>query len=192
MSRKPTPALLVAAMIALTAAGCGDIVTGGTDHGEVRVLAIGDGGTQSAGPRGSLTFVAGVALVGTNGVETPLAATPTTRTVRIEGTDQASIVVSRVPVGSYSNVRITFSSVTADVEGGLVVGGIPLLGRVDVDIGAGSAAVVELPVQVEVDPRFPSSLVIDLRSAAWLGSTDLISRRVPRAAFTSAVRARVQ
>lgn len=198
-------------LLVLLAASCGDITNGGLDRGEVRAVATGDGQTSSASAhlaesdravsgarssglhalaaaRGTISFSADVTLVPESGAPVRLTTTPASATVRIEGSDFATLAVRQVPIGRYSTVRVVFTSITADVVSGLVVNGVPFLGPLTVDPGAAGTLTIDFAVPLEVEPRFSSTLLIDLRASTWLGAVDLLSRTVPESAFRSAVR----
>jgi hypothetical protein len=203
--------LLAALAFAVPACG-GDIIGVGTG-GEVRAIAIGDGGIHgssvaatdaasssvlhgivdapAAAPTGTVTFVARVSLVSSTGEEIALNASPATRTVRIEGTDQVTVATARVPIGSYTRARVAFTSVTSDVRG-LVVGGFPIPGTVYVAVTESAPALIDTPIQIQVERGFTSSLLIDLQAPVWLATTDVGSRTVAATSFTSAIRVRAQ
>jgi hypothetical protein len=220
MKRSSLPALTVS-LVVLLAASCGDITNGGLDRGEVRTIAIGDsqapgasslagksesppggegaatgaslvGAQTGAAARGTISFSAEVTLIPETGSPVRLTTTPASATVRIEGTDFATLAVRQVPVGRYSTVRVVFSSVAADVEGGLIVNGLPFLGPLSVNAGAAGSLTIESAMQLDVEPRFSSTLLIDLRASSWLPAVDLLSRTVPGTTFRSAVRLHLQ
>ncbi|HEX2095011.1 MAG TPA: hypothetical protein VHG28_21610, partial [Longimicrobiaceae bacterium] len=129
-----------ALLLALLAAGCGrEVVVGGQK--EVETKAVGDGtpegsaalvpdvggrlsASAAAVPRGTLTFVSTISLVAEDGRVFPLTDAPQTTRVRIEGTDQATVSVKRVPAElRYTRARVVFRQVSGDVTAGLLVGG---------------------------------------------------------------------
>lgn len=194
------PALLAAAL-----AGCsGELVGGG--QRDVDAMATGGGGagsarspaqSRSAPAVGPVVFQSGTAT-GTLRVEARVslvrASTPApvgtgSATVRVDGGDTARIASGRVPRGGYDAARVVFTRVTADVGGGLTVGGVELTGRVDVGIAPGDSVVVEMPVAVAAGGS-PVRLLVELDAATWLRAADPFTRTVPPAAFRGAVRLR--
>lgn len=190
----------VAALLLLGGAACGGEVVGGGQTGEVETVATSGDGTGArasatpvpgaaatqAGPAGSVEFTAAVALLRAgSGGEEVLTGGATTR-VALGGADSARVALRDVPAGTYDRVRVSFSRVTADVAGGLVIGGVSVTGTVNVAL-APQPLVVERPLSVVVREGERRRVTIDLRGAAWLGATNPATRLVPAAAFRDAV-----
>lgn len=195
-------AALLAGMMAL--AGCGRELVGGGQR-DVDAVATGDGtsgGSPSmapvfasapAGPSfqangigGTITFDARVSLV-RGGSADPLG--PGTATVLVNGRDTVTVVSGRVSRVEYPTARVVFTRVTANVTGGLVIGGATLTGQVTVGIAPGDSIVVERPVNLG-DADDDATLLIDLDASAWLALANPVTRIVPSAAFQSAVKLR--
>ncbi|HEV2148477.1 MAG TPA: hypothetical protein VGR37_13830 [Longimicrobiaceae bacterium] len=187
-------------LVALLAAGCGrDAIAGG--YKEVETVAVGDGtpdGSASraaaggarwsvAVPQGTLSFTARASLVAEDGRAVPLTEQPREVRVRLDGTDRATLSRALVPPVRYTRARVVFTSVAADVTGGLTIGGLPLLGPVRVAIPAGDSVVVERAVALEPE-RTRETLVVDLNASAWLGAA--LGGNVAPAMFAAAVRIR--
>jgi hypothetical protein len=193
--------------------GCGtDALAGGFD-GEVRTVATsspeGGGANDEAGAaparysrapsaaaEGTVSFDAAVALVSSDGEEVRITKGTVPAVVAIDGSDSSLLGEARVPAGSYARARVTFTRVSADITGGLVVGGLPLLGEVRVQIGAGERLVVERPITLTVAPESQETVIVDLNARAWLDSVINVglpgqTPLVPAAEFTSAVAVRV-
>jgi hypothetical protein len=201
-------------MLALTLAGCGrDIVVGGQQEGEVRTVATSDGttsgsaaarvpieagtitpafGAPAAAARGTVTFAASVTLISDAGEEVVVTNGLSTAQVQIEGPDTTLVGQARVRAATYTRARVEFARVDADVTGGLVIGGIPLLGLIRVEIGANERVIVEAPIQMTVEPKTSETLVVDLNASTWLLSANRLTGLVPAASLRSAVRLRVQ
>lgn len=194
-ARRGLPLLSLTLLLAGT--GCGkDLVAGGardteavaTDSRDAQPGTMGARGnvlSAAAPATGTLTFAARVALVDADGRPVPLNTTPATATVGIAARDTARIVARAVPVQQYATARVVFTSVEANVTGGLAIGGITVTGRVAVAIA--DSVVVERPVTLPPGDG-GVRVVVDLRSSEWLAAADPITRVVPTAAFRSAVR----
>lgn len=193
-------------LLALAVAGCGRELVGGGQR-DVDAVATGGGAEsggsatpassygaeratafQAEGVSGTVTFDARVSLVRA-GRRSAVGAG--SATVRAGGGDTARVAAGRVLEGGYDAARVVFTRVTANVSGGLVVGGVALTGHVDVAIAPGDSVVVEMPVQVS-GSRSPVRLLIELDAATWLRSADPLTRTVPAAAFRGAVRLRAE
>jgi len=194
-------AALLAGMMAL--AGCGRELVGGGQR-DVDAVATGDGtggGSASMAPSytsaptggpvfqangvgGTIGFDARVSLV-RGGTVQPLG--PGSATVRVDGRDTVAVASGRVARVDYPVARVVFTRVTANVTGGLVIGGASVTGRVDVAIA--DSIVVERPVDLG-DEDDDATLLIDLDASAWLALANPVTRVVPAAAFQSAVKLR--
>lgn len=194
----------LAALLAgiMTLAGCGRELVGGGAR-DVDARATGDGtpgrsgsaapsysvarggGTafQADGVTGTITFDARVSLVRA-GQATPLGAG--TATVSASGRDTVLVASGRVDEVAFPVARVVFTRVTANVTGGLVIGGIGLTGQVDVALALGDSVVVERAVDLG-DPEDAATLLIDLDASAWLSAANPLTRTVSAAAFQSAV-----
>lgn len=202
---------IMALALALVAAGCGkELVAGG--YRDVDAVATGDGTPQSSGrpstgavhavvplvwsrtalaaaqPQGTISFDARMSLVSQDGEVVPLTRTGTAAQVRIEGTDTALVATGRVQAVSYTRARVVFTRVTANVTGGLSVGGISLTGIVNVGIAPGDSVVVEAPIAMAASGK--QTLVVDLDASDWLVAS--VGGVVPPSVFRSAVDLRVR
>ena len=129
--------LLLAATVAASA-GCSKELTAGGQTGEV-TTTMSDGGPGSTsqrmpggpgrlhfailpaagGPQGTVHAGLQVALVDGKGAVDPIAAS-SAASVGIGSSTGTTIGLDSVATGSYTIARVTFSSVTADVTGGLL------------------------------------------------------------------------
>jgi hypothetical protein len=87
---------------------------------------------------------------------------------------------------------VVFSRVQAVVIGGLVVGGVPISGEVNVDLGAQSSLTAEREVLIEVERDGALDVVMDLNASTWLASLSVVTLTVPGAALAEAVAVRVR
>lgn len=201
----------LALAMSVTAAGCGPELLGGAQNGEVRAAATSDesGGSSSAAPaagpslstsgstsaaasgiEGEITVAASVWLITADGDQVPVQADRVPGTFRIETADESQIARGDVRAQSYVGVLVEFTSVVAIVEGGLTIGGTPIIGAVTVNMAPAGRVIVQRPVDLTVEPRTTNGLVIDLNSHVWLPATVLPSRTVPAAVFAAAVEIR--
>lgn len=196
----------LALLLMLIGPGCGkELVVGGEKHVDTR--STGDGtpeGSASMAPafdrgpaaglslaaaraQGTITYQARVELLRANGGAVSLGA-PTTATVKIDGSDTVAVIARDLAAGSYTGVRVTFTSVQANVTGGLVIGGTSLTGVVNV--GSPAESIV---VEQTVDLGSPSEsvrLLIDLDASAWLPTVNPATRVVASSVFQGAVKIR--
>jgi hypothetical protein len=191
----------------LTAAGCGkELVVGGERDVEVTGTAGGAQPDRASAPTdaggalgaretlpltgGTVAFTARAQLLTAAGTAHPPGAPIGTATVRVDGADTVRVVAFRTSAGqTYRTVRLTFTTVQAQVTG-LVVGGVEVSGTVTVAVPPGGL-VVERPVLVQPG-RAPLEVLVELNAATWLSAADPGTRVVPAAAFRDAVEVRVR
>lgn len=176
-------ALAVAALLS----GCGDLLSGGQKEIDLRATAGGGRTESGATISGTLSFDVSVHLLGEDGAQHSATGGPVAGQVAIESADSAGVTRGGVSPQGYQRVRAVFTRVEAEVTGGLVVNGLPLLGFMAVDIPPGDSLVVEMEVEMGVAARARETLVLDLAAAAWLPQVDPLTRRAPASAFLAAV-----
>lgn len=199
------------ALLLLTS-GCGkELVGGGQNEGEVRTLVTSEEGNSrslaSEGPHftyadegsggaadaeGTISFDAQVTLIADDGAEVRVTSGTVPGTFRIENADSAEIGRQDVRVKTYARARVEFTRVSANVTGGIVIGGVPLLGEVRVQIGAGERVTVEAPIQLIVRQSGLHELVIDLNAHIWLATANPVTGAISSSTFRSAVEVRAQ
>ncbi|MBI4521607.1 MAG: hypothetical protein HY701_12275 [Gemmatimonadetes bacterium] len=204
--------MLVLAAAQVLLAGCGEVASGGA-RGEVSAYVAGDG------PGGSASAVAGTsALLAGSAWETPagnaVKGTVTLRAqvfvsapngpwievtegereavVDAEGAQEKEVGRRLLDAGIYSRMRIVFTRVDVDVTDGLVIDGIPIVGRVAVNFGGTQRIEVELPISLTLAEDAEVDLVVDLNAQGWLRSANPVTRVVPAAVFRNAVEVRVR
>lgn len=193
------------AVVAATLSGCGTELLGGAQKGDVRAVATNDGNgsepalipaadggaqPQAVGIRGELELAAQVTLIADDGEEVNLVPVGGLVGLRIEGDGEALVARAQVDARTYSAVELTFSQLAADVQGGLVVEGVPLVGAVTVAGAAGMR--VRRPLEFTVTQGGSRTIVIDLNAQAWLPRAELLTRSVPAAAVQQAIEVRVR
>lgn len=207
--RRGLGVLVLAALVAASSA-CGKELMAGGQRGEVTTtMSDGPDGTAArsdrvpsshalrtvlpagTGPQGTVEAEVRVALVDGSG-RVDVIAPGGAATVRIG--DAAGAVLGTddsVSVGLYPTARVTFSSVTADVTGGLLgVGGLPVLGRVSVQLTA--PVTIDVPVALAVEADSEHRVVVDLNASAWLAAVDPVTLTVPASAFRGALAVRAE
>lgn len=196
-------AALLAAITVLPACS-GELVGGGARDADAYATGdgTGPGGSPSLAPRqaispgggvvfqasgitGTIGFDARVSLARLGSVE-PVA-TAEGAVVPANASDTVRLGGSELDEGAFPTARVVFTRVTANVTGGLVIGGTGLTGRVDVAIA--DSVVVEVPVNVSAGSG-DVELLVDLDASAWLAAANPLTRTVSAAAFQAAVKVR--
>jgi hypothetical protein len=86
----------------------------------------------------------------------------------------------------YTELRVIFTKIQAEVEGGLVVNGVPILGEVHVELEDVSLEVTR-PIDVDLQPGGEVGLILDLNAPAWLAGVNPITQTVDETVFAALV-----
>ena len=206
--RRGLGTLLLAAIVAASA-GCSKELTAGGQTSEVTTtMSDGEPGSTSqrmpagpgqlhfallpaaGGPQGTVHAALQVALVTASGAVDPIAAS-SAASVGIGSSIGTMIGLDSVATGSYTIARVTFSSVTADVTGGLLgVGGIPVVGSIAVELT--EPVTLDFPIALSVQPFSEHQIVVDLNASTWLAAVNPATLKVPAAAFRAALAVRAE
>jgi len=168
------------AIAGLTA--CDDLVFDGT-RGELTVAAVGSSFQTSV--RGTVEFDAQVDLFAEVGQDVRVESRP--GVVSIEPGERAILRRQRVPETRFVRVRVTFTRVEAQVDGGLLVRGAPYLGAARVRTPSGGI-VVERTLELDLPSNARGTVIVDLAAPQWLTAVDPGNRWVPTEDFAAALR----
>ena len=143
-------------------------------------LAIGDDL-----PRGEVRVRFALSLVDQDGAVTTLDDDVRVR-VDLEGRDEADAAEAIVVAATYTEMRIVFTEIRAEIESGLIVDGIPILGEIRVELQDVSLE-VSRPVAITLGEGARADLLIDLNAPAWVAAVDPITRTVDPTVFASLI-----
>ncbi|MFP3948244.1 MAG: hypothetical protein ACLFWG_05900, partial [Longimicrobiales bacterium] len=122
----------------------------------------------------------------------PVVAEDSRAVVDVEGRSEATLSRVQLPVGSYPRARVIFTDVHADVEAELLVGNVPVEGRIDVGGPGVDSIVVEREAGITLEEDQEIQLLVDLNSPSWLAEVDLESMLVEAAIFQQEVQVEVR
>jgi hypothetical protein len=190
--------------------GCGNLTAGGED-GEAAVVVSGDApsapaavqGLPSAAiptvltpaaraddggeePDGEVEVAFRLYLVGPNDRVVSLSDDEVRVRVDVRGRQEADVVRRRVPAVHYDALRIIFTEIKAEVDSGLIIDGVPVVGEVRVELENASIT-VDKAIDLDVAEGGSVELLVDLNTETWLRSADPDLRRVAQAIFRDAV-----
>lgn len=205
-----TLCLLTAAIVS---SGCGNLTMGG--FGDATVVVSGDapdaaaalaaaptqatptpGGSLPGGllptsgeeqPEGEVQVTFMLYLVAESGAELQLGEEIEVR-VDLQGVSEADVVREAVPADTYTELRIVFLDIKAEVDAGLVIGGVPVTGEVRVEFDDITLPVSK-PIDLEVIAGGAVEIVIDLNAPAWLQAVDPVAATVDAQVFADLVAA---
>ncbi len=197
----PVFALVVLAFLS----ACGGNVTSG-GFGEVEVLlssdqvaeltqgalqSLGVAPAEAAGLEGTLTVTVRSFIRSGRGIWIELTNGPQQLVLPLE--DPTPVQVARLELfeGPYDAVRTHFGRIRVRVERGLTVGGEPVTGDVEVELGIDGALLVELrPLRVARRERL--SVLLEMNARRWLPFLDRERRLVGEPDFRREFRVRTR
>lgn len=197
-------------------AACGNFTAGGIETGEARVTLTGD--AQPSGPaslapahappnvaasqgpsptddddqpEGEVEAEFRIYLVKDNGGLTALTDTDVRVRVDLEGVEQPQVASRIVDAAVYTEFRIAFTEIEAEVDAGLIINGEPVTGPIDVEL-EGPDLIVDRPLAVDLGDGEVVEILVDLNAADWLQAVDPLTGTVSAEAFASFIEVRVQ
>lgn len=208
MTRRLFWPVAVFPLFLLLAAGCGNLTAGG-QTADVDVTVSGDApdGTSNAlrvpvgttpgrtddddddQPEGEIELEFTLAFVRPDGTEFLLSDDEVEVELDVEGTREVEVLRRAVPAERYTHLRITFTEIEVEVEAGLIVDGIPIVGAIDVELEGGDL-VVERELDLILEEGARLGILIDLNAALWLRAVDPDLRRVADEFVRSAISVR--
>jgi hypothetical protein len=197
----------LAAVMAALGGACGNLTSGG--FGDLEVLVATDSvpaatllappaalsmvpsrvGSQQQMVDGTLTL--GVQVFVLTGSGRTVEVTNGVQELVMPLSGSAPFVLARreLASGAYAAIRTVFVSVVAQVEGGLVVDGVPIRGPVTVDLGSDGRIVVDTPLDLRIEEDLETRIKVDLHTTRWIRLLNN-QRRVQSQDFQREVRVR--
>ena len=183
-------------------AGCGNLTAGGLT-GEATVTVSGDApdaqGTapqravglppfpaQHDVPEGEVRADFFVDLVAANGDEVSMSEDQISIRVDVQGRQELDVAVQTVPATLYTQIRIIFTDIRVEVESGLIINGVPVVGEVEVEL-EDVALVVTRPLNLDIGDGESVFLLIDLNANSWLQAVDPLLGVIMEEVFGDAV-----
>ena len=196
---------LIALMACALLAGCGNLTAGGLT-GEATVTVSGDApdaqGTapqravrlyptppfpaQHDVPEGEVRADFFVDLVAANGDEVSMSEDQISIRVDVQGRQELDVAVQTVPATLYTQIRIIFTDIRVEVESGLIINGVPVVGEVEVEL-EDVALVVTRPLNLDIGDGESVFLLIDLNANTWLQAVDPLLGVIMEEVFGDAV-----
>lgn len=202
-------------LLAVVLAGCGNLTVGGL--GEASVVVSGDDAppstpalaasgptaTASADPtaplptsheeaEGEVEVEFMLFLVAESGSATRLGEDEMRVRVDVQGRFENDVVDrEKIPTARYVELQIVFTEISAEIESGLVIDGVPVVGEIRVEM-EDLALPVSRALDLEVGPGDSVELVVDLNAPAWLQAVDPLTRLVDVSVFEDLLGVRVR
>ena len=189
-TRKPCgfgPRVALAAVLASLTGACGNLTSGG--FGDLEVIVATDSvpataslsapppalslvpsrvGAQQQMVDGTLTIRVQVFALTRSGASVEVTNGVQELVMPLSGSAPFVLVRKELPAGAYSAIRTVFASVVAQVEGGLVIDGVPIRGPVTVDLGSEGRIVVDTPIDLRIEEDIEARIKVDLHTTRWI------------------------
>jgi hypothetical protein len=205
------PFIVLAPALSFAMAACGNVTVGGFSQVSVDVSGdaaepvpqptLIDGGPalsspspdlplagveEPEGPEGEVEIDIRLALVSETGDLVRLGGDDVRIKLDLQGVDEAEAVSEIVPAGRYTALRISFTHIQVEVEGGLVIDGEEITGDLHIAL-EDPELVVSRPLDVEAVEGSRVELLVDLNSAGWLAAVNPVTRTIDGSVFAGLI-----
>ena len=204
------PSVLTALVLCLILTGCGNLTAGGL-VGEATVTVSGDAAdaqgvsalratserpmsalsTSLNGPEGQVRAEFFINLVAATGGEVSMSEDQIRIRVDVQGRQELDVARRTVPATLYTQIRIVFTDIRVDVESGLIINGVPVVGEVRVDLEDITLTVTR-PLNLDVGVGASVFFLIDLNANTWLQAVDPVLGVIREEVFANAVSVEVR
>lgn len=203
-------ALTLTACTTVLASGCGNLVAGGFE-GEIVVALSGDApdsqsaplgmslspesepsgapplrSSHSGKPEGEVEVEFRLFLEDSEGRVVALSDDDIRVRVDLRGRQDLDVVRKMVPATRYTALQIVFTEIRVEVDSGLIIDGVPVLGEIEVKLDHLSLTVTR-PLELEIAPEATVELLVDLNAANWLAAVDPVLLTVSASVFANMI-----
>lgn len=143
--------------------------------------------TFDDGPEGEIELEFRLFLVRPDGTEEPLSRNEIEVEVDLSGDIEVDAIRATVAAGRYSALRIVFSEIEVEIDRGVVIGGVPVQGRIDIELEDDELVEVVRPLDLRLQDGDRVELLVDINAGIWLQAIDPSLRRVAERVFAEAI-----
>lgn len=136
-------------------------------------------------PEGQLEVEFFAYLVNDAGASVALSDLPFEVEVDLEGVEQDETLPRTVPAVDYTQLRMIFLEIEADVDAGLIINGQEVMGPIEVDF-EGTLEVIR-PIDLTVPDGERAEVLIGLNAASWLQAVDPTTGTVDATVFADLI-----
>ncbi len=196
--------------LGLAVVACGNLTPGGIIVGEATVAVTGNVPPPSPSPQASLvpaeTPIAPsshdedeadeaegkvrvrfmVSLMSEGGTEMRLGDDEIEVEVDLQGADEPPVVTQLVPAVRYTELRLVFTEIRAELDEGSLINGLPVVGEVRVEL-QDLALLVTRSIDLDVTAGQQVHLVVDLNAPAWLTAVDPVLLTIDETVFANLI-----
>ncbi len=106
--------------------------------------------------------------------------------VDLQGANEMEAVREVIPTGRYTELRLVFTEISAELDPGSLINGQPIVGGIDVELEDVSLLVTR-PLDLDVGDGDSVLLRIDLNAPAWLNAVDPVLLTVDESVFAGLI-----
>ena len=137
-------------------------------------------------PEGEVEAEFSLFLVSESGTVVALTETDVRIAVDLEGIEEPEVANQVVASGMYTSMRIVFTEIEAEVDAGLIINGVPVVGQIRVELEDISLTVTK-PLALDIGRDQRVELLVDLNAASWLQAVDPLLGTVDAQIFADLV-----
>jgi hypothetical protein len=137
-------------------------------------------------PEGEVEIDVRLVLVADDGSSVALGRDDIRIKLDLQGVDEAEAVNDLVPAARYTELRISFTHIQVEVEGGLVVDGQPITGELHVEL-EDPELLVSRPLDIEAVEGTRVELLVDLNAPDWVRAVDPATRTIDAMVFAGLI-----
>jgi hypothetical protein len=107
----------------------------------------------------------------------------------LAGFFEADAVRTILPAGRYVGLRVKFTEIEVEVDGGVIIDGVPITGPIEVELEDDEFITIERPLNVVLeDGGRRIEILLDMNARVWLAAIDPDLRKVAERVFAEAIR----
>jgi hypothetical protein len=106
----------------------------------------------------------------------------------LAGFFEADAVLAVMPARRYVGLRVDFTEIEVEVARGVVIDGVPIQGRIEIELEDDEVVTVERPLDIVLPEGGRIQVLLDLNTRTWLRAIDPDLRTVAERVFADAIR----
>jgi hypothetical protein len=110
----------------------------------------------------------------------------------LAGFFEADAVRAVMPARRYVGLRVDFTEIEVEVDRGVIIDGVPIQGRIEIELEDDEVVTVERPLDIVLPEGGRIHVLLDLNTRTWLRAIDPDLRTVAERIFADAIRVVVQ
>lgn len=110
----------------------------------------------------------------------------------LAGFFEADAVRAVMPARRYVGLRVDFTEIEVEVDRGVIIDGVPIQGRIEIELEDDEVVTVERPFDIILPEGGRIHVLLDLNTRTWLRAIDPDLRTVAERIFADAIRVVVQ